>query len=96
MHAGAGDGRHVDDGAVGRCQLPSSPRASQIGAKKFTWNTWRQIVACWCRSTLVPLAAFRLGRNRGVVDQRVQLAVVSRAISAIARGVASSERSTWM
>ena len=45
-----------------------------IGAKKFTWNT------C-CQTSLrgvdrgQPLAALGLGRDRGVVDQRVQFAV---------------------
>ena len=46
-----------------------------------------------------PLAAFGLGRDRGIVDQRVQLAVVEPLLDLGDRRVAcsaGSARSTWM
>ena len=52
-----------------------SPRAIMIGAKKLTRNTWRPGVDVGI-DRAQPCAAFGLGRDRGVVDQRMQLAAV--------------------
>ena len=69
-----------------------------IGAKKFTWNT------C-CQASHVgldraePRAALGLRRDRGIVDQRVQLAAFEPLLDLLrwpASVFSGSARSTWM
>ena len=51
------------------------PRASMIGAKKFTWNT--VIQSRWSRlQAAQPAASLALRRDRRVVDERVQPAAL--------------------
>jgi hypothetical protein len=74
-----------------------SPRASMIGAKKFTWNTWCQtsIVVSSEPSRTPPLP---LGEIAALFTSACSSWLSSRRrISSIAASVlASSARSTWM
>src|SRR5450759_2541755 len=96
VHARAGNGGDVHHRALDRLQFVHQSRASMIGAKKLTWNTWRHTSAV-VSSEPSRLPPSPLGEIAALFTSACSSwPSIRRLISSMAeRVLASSARLTW-